>query len=368
MSQSNTQNIDNASFQEPSDEYLIKVIGAAKSKAESEKETKERLAQIEKLASQAKNAREKAYKQLNEDAQRSKNITKEQIEENKRKIDESIQNLYKRPFGIPIIDEKLGKPEIKHKDKLGFVYIGDVAKSVSEKNTVNAPKIAMAIGGGLEYAFNPVTNESNKIFPQNDRIEGASAQLHLISLSDIDVKGILTPTVTTLYNRSAIKAEADVLEFSSNEMVIIRSLGRPYNSKGSRVLAPGGVHIISGQNSGDNMLKEPQPMVLGNSLSAALLKMTEAIGEIVSMLIGMNSDMLTLKTALMAHTHVATSIASPTTPSFDLIAAVSPTMSTKTYVNVSNGYSQLHNLEMFKINVLSPLSENKFISDFNRVN
>lgn len=366
MGQRNTQIIDSRSYEVPSEEYLTKLVGAtsAANFKKDAKEIKDKFEEIQKTANQAKDEREKAYKLLNE-AKAKKLLTQEEFKEKQKQIDKSLQELYKRPFGIPIVDETVGKKFISHKDKLAFVYVGDVAKANSDKESVNAPKIAMAVGGGLEFAYNPNTNQSNKIFPQNDSIEGVSAQFHLISLADIDVQGILP--VSQLSNRSAITAKADILEFSANEVVLIRSLGTAYNSKGSRVVSPGGVHIVSGQTDGATTLKL-EPMVLGDSLNAALLQLTEFVGLIISMLIDMNSDMLSLKTALMSHFHVATSIGSPTTPSIELIASIVPTIATKTALNITNGYSQMINLEMFKTNKLSSLSKEKFVSDFNRVN
>jgi hypothetical protein len=365
MSQRNTQNIDTNPFEEVSEEYLVKAIGRANSQ-QIIGETNDKLLSIQKLSTQAKAARDLAYRKLEEEAQRKSEITREEIKERQKAIDDSLKELYKRPPTTPVIDDKFGKAQLSHKDKLAFVYIGDVAKSQSQDSVVNAPKIALAVGGGLEFAFNPVKKETNKIFPQENKIEGVSAQLHLVSLADIDVKGILP--ISILSNRSAITANADVLEFSANEMVIIRSLGPAYNSKGSKVMAPGGVHIVSGQNSGDDLIKEPEPMVLGKKLSDVMLKIVEFISEINSTIISMNSDMLTLKTALMSHFHVAGPPGSPTTPSVELIAIVAPTIPTKTVVNISNGYSSLVNLEMLKTNSLTALSKDKFISDYNRVN
>jgi len=364
MGQRNTQNIDTNPFEEISDEYLIRSIGRAKFEGYS-KETSDKLLSLQKLATQAKDERNKAYRLL-EDAKQKGNITEEELKARQKVIDDSLKELYKRPVPIPKINEKLGKVQATHKDKLGFIYIGDATKSASEDSVVNGPKISMAVGGGLEAAFNPKTNETNEIFPQDDKIQGVSAQLHLVSIVDIDVKGILP--ISKLSNRSAITANADVLELTANEIVLIRSLGQAYNSKGSKIMTAGGVHIVSGQNAGEDLIKEPEPMVLGKKLSDVLLKIVEYISEINSTIISMNSDMLILKTALLSHFHIASGPGAPTTPSVELAVAVAPTIPSKTIVNISNGYSSLMNLETLKINYLTALSKDKFISDYNRVN
>lgn len=367
MSQRNTQNLDTSPYEETSAEYLVKLVG--KANPDLENETNQRLLEVKKLSSQAKAAREESYRKIKEAAQKEK-ISNEEIKKRQEAIDLSIKELYKRPPGIPVVNEDFGKLQVKHKDRLGFIYVGDSAKSNSRDSSVNAPKISMAIGGGLEFSFNPITNETNTIFPQNDKIEGVAAQFHILSLADIDVKGILNTTVEKLSNRSAITANADILDFSANEMVIIRSRGDAYNSKGSRVMSPGGVHIISGQNVGENLIKKPESMVLGDSLNSALIKLTEIIGEINSLLISMNTDLLSLKTSLMFHTHPVPPALTPVVslPSPELIAGVAPTVPGKTVVNISNCYSQLINLEGLKTNYLTSLSANKFVSDYNKVN
>jgi superfamily I DNA/RNA helicase len=72
--------------------------------------------------------------------------------------------------------------------------------------------------------------------------------------------------------------------------------------------------------------------------------------------------------SLMAHFHIATGPAAPTSPSADLVASVAPTIPTKTVMNISNAYSTLINLEMIKANNLTSLSPQRFVSDFNKVN
>jgi hypothetical protein len=224
----------------------------------------------------------------------------------------------------------------------------------------------MVVGGALGTTYNPKTGELNDIDPRTNELIGVSSQLHLLSLTDVDVKGILD--IDTLKKRSSIKTEADALELYSNEIVIIRSLGRPYKSTGARTMTPGGVHIISGMNTKDKKIKEPEPMVLGKALSDTLSEIMVKISDINSVLINMNEDMLKLKIALMAHIHIATAPGSPVSPSADLISVVAPSVGTSTVKNIANLYSNLINLELLKTNKLTPLSESKFLSDFNRVN
>lgn len=294
----------------------------------------------------AKSAREEAYKNIKEDAQ-------------KLEIDQNLKKTYSKKEAVPaVLEGDNGSIVSKHKNKLAFVFIGDSKKAELDKNnSVNAPKMALVVGGGLESTFKEVD-------PREDLLVGPSAQLHITSLSDIDVRGIFP--IKTLKNRSSIKAKADVLELAASETVIIRSLGDAYGSKGHRILNPGGVHIISGQSSNNGLENKPEPMVLGEKLNDAIIELSEKISEINSTLISMNEDMLTLKTVLAAHVHP--SAAGPTAPSIEVATLVASNIVSKTLLNMMNSYSSMINLELIKTNRLTALSPDKFLSNFNRVN
>ena len=218
------------------------------------------------------------------------------------------------------------------------------------------------MGGGLETTSDSKTGKDVVLDPREDRLVGMSAQLHVLSLSDIDVKGILP--VNFLSNRSAVKTEADVLDLSAREVVIIRSLGVPYNANGARVMTPGGVHIISGQSTDSVKIKEPEPMVLGKGLADTLLEMMNQISQVNSTLLEVIQDILSLKIALLGHVHPPPG----TAPSPTLIAQVAPTIATKSILNITNCYSNLINFEVLKTNKMLPLSPEKFLSSYNRVN
>lgn len=292
-----------------------------------------------------------------------KGLSKDELKARQEDIDKNLEKQYElKSLKIPKELGENGTLIAEHKNKLAFIFIGDVKKAEdSTKYKVNAPKISMIVGGGLETTHDPKTNELISIDPRQNYIPGIGAQLHISSFSDVNVDGVLP--ISTLKNRSAIQAEADVLDLAASEIVFIRSLGRPYNSKGARVLTPGGVHIISGQNSGDVKIKPPEPMVLGKGLSDTLYNMAEQIGQINSVLLNLCEDVLSLKVALLAHIH-------PTlgSPSPDLIAQVSPTIASKSALAVSNCYSNLVNIETLKTNKLTALSPETFLSAFNRVN
>ncbi len=297
-----------------------------------------------------------------------KGLSKDELELRQSDVDAKLDLIFAARVAKPIKETGInGSIVAEHKNKLAFIFIGDVKKAEeSGQFNINAPKISMIVGGGLETTYNPKTGDLMTIDPREDNVLGVTSQLHLISLADIDVRGILP--ISTLKNRSTVKAEADIIELSSNEAVFIRSLGRPYNSSGSRIMTPGGVHIIAGQNTDDKNIRESEPMVLGKGLSDTLFQIVDKMSEINSTIMSMNEDILALKTSLLAHTHVSLPAGGPTTPSVDLIASVAPTIASKTTLNITNTYSNLINLEVLKTNNLTALSPQSFLSQFNRVN
>ena len=238
-----TSNINTKPFDYPSLEYISKFDPSAQKKIINDFVE----AQKEKVAS---------MKKISEDLS-SGRISKKQFDEQKKKIEDNISSSFHRSPKPQIDLGKNGISVVEHKNSLGFIFIGD-SKEYSNDPTVlaNAPKISMVVGGGLGTTYNPKTGELADIDAQSKELIGISSQFHLLSLTDIDVKGILP--ISTLKKRSSVRTEADALELYSNEIVIIRSLGRPYKSTGARTMAPGGVHIVSGMNTKDKPIKEPE--------------------------------------------------------------------------------------------------------------
>jgi hypothetical protein len=356
MSQRVTTNIDKKPYEYPSLESLAKLS----------KEDRETSIQNYKLAKQE---RFDAYKKIKDEQtslvkskseEQNQGLSREEnIEILQKRVDKELEKNYSKKNAIPsVIEGDNGSIVSKHKNKLAFIFIGDAKKAeLDDKNSVNAPKISLVVGGGLESTY-------KEIDPREDKLIGPSAQVHITSLSDVDVSGVLP--VKFLKNRSAIRTKADVLEFSASEAVIIRSLGEAYGSKGHRIMTPGGVHIISGQNIPGKELKKSEPMVLGKKLSDAINELTEKLGEINSTIVSMNEDIMELKVSLLAHVHPVAGLV--TTPSADLALGVTPTMVSKTLLNMMNAYSSLVNLELLKTNRLTALSPGRFLSDFNKVN
>lgn len=211
----NTTNIDTKSWQTPSFEHLFKYdLSEQKNILDNFLEAqRERVDQVSSLS-----------KKLSAGL-----INKDQFDSEIKKIDKSIEKTYHRSPTAKVENGNNGETAAKHKNKLGFIFIGDTEKSENtELFNVNAPKITLAVGGALETTYNPQKNELATIDPRKDFIPQASAQIHIISSADTDVYGIAGQSAFN--NKSTIKMRADVLDIASNQAVLIRSLNPPYVS------------------------------------------------------------------------------------------------------------------------------------------
>lgn len=349
----NTSNVNTLVFQLPSLESLPRYDIAQQKKTIQNfvKAQKERIDTISSLSKELANG----------------SITKEDFEKQKKIIDENLNKTYHRSPTPEIQKGFNGEVVAKHKNKLGFIFIGDTLKA-EENNlySVNAPKMTLAIGGGLETSFDPMKNDSALIDPRDEFIPQASAQIHLISNSDIDVDGIAGQSAFN--NKASIRMRSDVLDFSANQAVIIRSLNTPYIA-GVSSNSPGGVHIVAGQKSGGGEYVTPEPMVLGQSLSTTLTEIMTLVGELITVVKDINQGLINLKQILSVHTHVVPlPVPLPTLPSAEIIAYNATTAIVEDVKNVGNIYSVLLNGELAKLNNLMAFSPNSFMSKFNRVN
>lgn len=357
MSVINTSNVDSLVFQ------MQSIEAALKQNIEQQKKTVENFikAQKDKLES-AKSLNKKLA---------DGSILPEEYQKKIKEVDDNLNQIYHRSPTPDVQKGKNGSIVAKHKNKLGFIFIGDTLNA--EENdlfNVNSPKITLAVGGALETSFDPFKNNPAFVDPREEFIPQASAQIHLISSSDIDVEGIAAESA--FRNKSAVKIRSDVLDFSANQAVIIRSLNTPYIA-GVRSYSPGGVHIVSGNKEAGGEYKDPEPMVLGNSLSNTLIEMMKIISELASIVNNINNGLINLKQVLGSHTHLV-QIAPPPAPPIPTL--LSPeinvyntiTAITEDLLNTGNIYSNMLNMEIKKLNDLMEMSPKSFTSKFNRVN
>lgn len=103
--------------------------------------------------------------------------------------------------------------------------------------------------------------------------------------------------------------------------------------------------------------------MLGKSLADFLIQLVSRINEVVTIIKNINEGIISLKTVLAEHVHDPIDLISP-----QIISYVADTAVVEDVKNNGNIYSVMLNLEAEKMNSLMALSENKFLSNYNRVN
>lgn len=157
-------------------------------------------------------------------------------------------------------------------------------------------------------------------------------------------------------NRSAVMLNADVVQHRGNEVIELVVGNSAYRTAGARIGSSGGVHLIKAGRE-DNI----QPMVLGNNLATTLIELTDFVNNISTAIIQIRKDLILMKTFLIAHIHIATGPGAPTSPSPDLAVTLGTSLVSDA-LEISNGISNLANLEISKVNHLYPFSAEKIVS------
>ena len=177
----------------------------------------------------------------------------------------------------------------------------------------------------------------------------------IASAADVNLKSFGKNYIAT--NRSVGTMNADVIQHRGNEIIELIVGASAYRNNGTRIGSSGGVHLIKANKAGNL-----QPMVLGDNLATVLATISDTIGNIVTRVNEIRQDIVTLKTFLLAHTHIATGPGAPVSPSPDLIAALTPTF-VKDGFEISNLFALMANVELTKLNHLQPFNKEKILSD-----
>jgi hypothetical protein len=221
------------------------------------------------------------------------------------------------------------------------------------KPNLNAPAIiSFTKGIGTEkdnFEFDP----SLLLNPRTD--ESARVPSHIIS-SCVDVRMRSFGANFIANNRSAVISNADVIQHRGNEVIELVVGNSAYRTSGDRITTSAGVYLIKAGAE-----KNLQPMVLGNNLAKTLSSLTNTVSNLSTRVIELRKDLILMKIALIAHTHIATGPGAPVTPSPDLAITLG-----SSFINdakeVGNGISTTLNFEIFKLNHLFPFSSEAILS------
>lgn len=255
---------------------------------------------------------------------------------------------------------------IAHGNKFAIITLNDTEAAKDPNINANAPKFSVYVSNGKEPNRDP--KNPNRVINfdiQNDKQETIAAQFHVTALTNISTFNLVPKPGQQLSNRSAIKGKADVVEFNSNEMIILNAGAPSRNSNDLKTFTPAGVHIYAGDREGAGS-SPSQPMVLGNNLEKALEEIYATQQSLSTSITDINTEIMKLKTQLIAHVHI--SAVGPVSPSPDLGIQLVVSLLVNCLKRLINSFVEMLNHWIEQINRIYPISKVNILSTFNTVN
>ena len=164
-----------------------------------------------------------------------------------------------------------------------------------------------------------------------------AARVYITQLSDVDENFAIVETdkgIGTIKNRSAVAVKADSVRLIARDggiKLVTQEIGTgnsvfstPNNAK-----QPNGIDIIAAND--DTYL---QPMVLGQNLVNFLIDLLGSLDNVVGTVAQLESDLMSLSSALMFHTHPQTG------PAAGVPTAFSPEVTMASVSVLSSGLSK----------------------------
>jgi hypothetical protein len=235
-----------------------------------------------------------------------------------------------------------------------------------------SPHVEAVNKKGEKYYINPIFDEATD---DEGRLIVDAARVYVSQKADIDEYFKIVDTeigVGNVKTRSAVGIKADCVRLMARDggiKLVTQELGKSNSIFSDRnfVKQPRGIDIIAANDA-----THLQPMVLGKNLSKFLTDLLNTINEIVGTVAQLESDVMSLSSALMFHTHPQTG------PAAGVPTAFSPEVSVAAYSVLLNGMSKqlfsvfAQKFDMFRLEndylkVGSP-PDKGIMSKFNNVN
>lgn len=169
---------------------------------------------------------------------------------------------------------------------------------------------------------------------------------------------------TPVINKAAIILKSDNIRIVAREKIKLVCNTDKFDSNGEMKIQLGGVELFATDGGAASPL---QSMVKGENLADTLKNIYESIGTSTSEISNIYRVLLTLCTVLAAHVHVVPlPIPIPTAPSIELAAAAA-TVGAEAGMHVISNQMQYANLEIAKLNYLSPGSRSYINSLYHKL-
>ncbi len=207
-------------------------------------------------------------------------------------------------------------------------------------------------------------NEANQQLFVDPSFKHDAARIYISQKTDVDANfGLADGTIGPATTKSAIALKADSLRLISREGIKIVTGTDKLNSQGGACRSIQGLDIIAGND--DSSL---QPMVLGNNLSEALIRLTHHVDKLAGIVDAFLHSQMEFNSHISTHWHTSPFFALPTLPSETLVPeGVKCAMNQLT--KVKRGlYSLKANLAGFQITYLKKPGKLYICSRWNNVN
>lgn len=230
------------------------------------------------------------------------------------------------------------------------------------RGDTHAASIDMVVGrlGYLATEVDPVTGVDVWIDPD---MKADAARIYMSQKTDVDDNFGLTPgRVGIAKTRSAVAVKADGIRLIAREGIKLITKTDVLNSQGGDIAAVYGVDLIAGNDDTDL-----QPIPKGDNLVEALERQMEHLKSLTSLLENFISAQMKFNSSIMSHTHIG-NLGAPTLPSVELIASGLTNNINMLLNDIVKLPVHRSNIEMYKLNYLTPYGSKYINSRHNNTN
>ena len=190
-----------------------------------------------------------------------------------------------------------------------------------------------------------------------------AARIYLSQKTDVDDNfNLADGSVGNSQTRSAVAIKADGVRIIGREGIKLVTKTDGENSQGGRIDAVYGIDLIAGNDD-----RDLQPIPKGKNLEEALDALLENVKNLTGLLETFITSQMKFNQSVTTHTHIG-NLGAPTTPSIELVATGIVTNLQQVTQNIAQLPLHRTNIEVYKMNYLSPVGKKYINSRHNHTN
>jgi hypothetical protein len=218
------------------------------------------------------------------------------------------------------------------------------------------------VAGRMGHLVKEVGDYGEDVYTDPDFVVDA-ARIYIAQKTDIDKNFKLTSgKVGSTDGRSAIGIKADGVRIIGREGIKLITKPENINSRGGDINSVFGIDLIA--NNDDSDL---QSIPKGQNLLEALEKLLNHHKDLCSIVENFITYQMKINQSVIAHVHVG-NLAVPTSPSFELMATAIPNNIQILSKSLLMMLPHRTNIEMYKMNYLTPIGDKYINSRHNNTN